>query len=51
MHDEWHTVEVDTPLPKVAEQLGVDPRELVARNKGNLKGIGLAVELVAGARV
>ena len=51
VHDEWHTVEVDTPLPKVAEQLGVDPRELVARNKGNLKGIGLSVELVAGARV
>ena len=52
-HDEWYTVREDMAFKKAAEEIGMDPRELLALNKQRpeLKGLMVSSELIEGTKL
>jgi GNAT superfamily N-acetyltransferase len=52
-HDVWHVVDEDKAFKRVAEEVEMDPRELLAMNKHRpeLKGLQVSSELIGGTRL
>ena len=49
----WHVVAEDVPFKKMAEDLQMDPRELLGMNVGRpeLKGLQISSEVLAGTKL